>query len=58
MKKAVTFEVIGEGSVVVFDAYQAQIHILPNQSVSGFNLAMHILNVGDRFNIKTRKVMR
>jgi len=53
-----TFEVVGERSIIVYDASQAQIHIQPTQSISGFNLVMHILNAGDRFNLRTKKVIK
>lgn len=53
-----TFEVVGEGNVVVYDASQSQIQILPSQSIRGFNMTMHILTAGDKFHLKAKKVMR
>jgi len=52
------FEVVGERNVIVYDATQAQIRISPSRLLSGFNIIMHILNSGDRFNLKTKEVMR
>ncbi|TET73268.1 MAG: cyanophycinase [Candidatus Aminicenantes bacterium] len=52
------FEVVGERNVVVYDATQAQIRISPSRLISGFNMIMHILSSGDRFNLKTKEVMR
>ncbi len=51
------FEVVGERNVVVYDATQAQIRIFPSRLISGFNMIMHILSSGDRFNLKTKEVM-
>jgi len=53
-----TFEVFGEGNVIVYDASRAKIQILPSQALSTFNIAMHVLKAGDRFNLKAKKVMR
>ena len=52
------FEVVGERNVIVYDATQAQIRISPSQLMSGFNLIMHILSSGDRFNLETKEVIR
>lgn len=52
------FEVVGERNVIVYDATQAQIRISPSRLLSGFNMIMHILSSGDRFNLKTKEVMR
>lgn len=53
-----TFEVVGERNVIVYDASQAQIRISPSLSISGSNIVMHILSSGDRFNLRTKKVIR
>jgi cyanophycinase len=52
------FEVVGEGNVIVYDATHAQIRISPSGLLSGFNLIMHILSLGDRFNLKTKQVIK
>jgi len=52
------FEVVGERNVIVYDATQAQIRISPSQLLNGFNIIMHILSSGDRFNLKTKEVIR
>jgi cyanophycinase len=53
-----TFEVIGERSVVVYDASRAQIQLSPSQNIGGSNFIMHILNNGDRFNLKTKRIIK
>lgn len=53
-----TFEVIGEQNVIVYDASEAEINITPNNTIRGWNVVMHILNAGDRFDVSTRKAMR
>lgn len=53
-----TFEVVGERNVIVYDASPAQIHIMPSQSISGFNLIMHILKDGDCFDLKAKNVIK
>lgn len=53
-----TFEVIGEGNVIVLDASRAKVQIMPSQSLSGSNIIMHILKAGDRFNLKTKKALK
>ena len=53
-----TFEVIGERSVVVYDASRAQIQFSPSQNIGGSNFIMHILNNGDRFNLKTKRIIK
>jgi cyanophycinase len=53
-----TFEVIGEQSVIVYDFSRAQIRLHPTQSISGANMRMHILNAGDRFNLKKKRVIK
>lgn len=52
-----SFEVNGEGNVVVYDASRARVQILASQSLSGFNIIMHILKPGDRFNLKTKRAL-
>jgi cyanophycinase len=53
-----TFEVIGEQNVIVYDASQAKINILPSHTISGFNIIMHILKARDKFDLNKKKVMR
>jgi cyanophycinase len=53
-----TFEVIGEGNVIVLDASRAKVQIMPSQSLSGSNIIMHILKAGDQFNLKTKKALK
>ena len=53
-----TFEVVGERNIIVYDASQAKIKALPSQSINGFNIIMHILKAGDKFDLKTKKVIR
>lgn len=53
-----TFEVIGEQNVIVYDASQAKINILPSHTISGFNIIMHILKAGDKYDLNTEKTMR
>lgn len=50
-----TFEVIGSQNVIVYDVTKAKINILPSQTISGFNIIMHILKPGDNFNLKKKK---
>ncbi len=52
------FEVVGERNVIVYDATQAQIRISPSWLFSGFSIILHILSSGDRFNLKTKEVVR
>ncbi len=49
-----TFEVIGQGSVIIYDASRAKVRIHPSRLISSLNMRMHILNAGDRFNLKTK----
>ncbi len=51
------FEVIGERSVIVYDASGATVHIDSDQAISAYNVTMHILKAGDCFDLKTKKVM-
>jgi cyanophycinase len=51
------FEVIGQKNVVVYDASQARIDLKSPSIVSGHDLRMHVLKPGDRFDMKTRKVI-
>jgi len=53
-----TFEVIGEQNVIVYDASQAIINILPSHTISGFNIIMHILKAGDKYDLNAKKTMR
>jgi cyanophycinase len=51
------FEVIGQNNVLVYDASHADIDTPSLQPVSAHNLRMHILKPGDRFDMKTKKVI-
>ncbi len=53
-----TFEVIGEQNIIVYDASQAKINILPSNTISGFNIIMHILKAGDKFDLNAKKVIK
>lgn len=53
-----TFEVIGKQNVIVYDASQAKINILPSHSIRGFDIIMHILKAGDKYDLNTKKAMR
>lgn len=53
-----TFEVIGERSVIVYDASRARVRIHPSQAISSFDMRMHILNAGDRFNLESKEVLK
>jgi cyanophycinase len=51
-----TFEVLGEGTVVVFDARKAKtIHVDKHQNLAGRDIQMHILSSGDRFDLQDTK---
>lgn len=52
-----TIEVIGEQNVVVYDATEAKMTILPSQRIGGFGIIMHLLKPGDRFDLKTKKAI-
>jgi cyanophycinase len=54
-----TFDVIGEGSVVVYDATEAAgIHADQNGNLSGGNIHMHLLIAGDSFDVARRTARR
>jgi len=53
-----TFEVVGEKNVIVYDPTQSMTEILPSHSMSGFNIIMHILKAGDKFDLKANKVVK
>jgi len=53
-----TFEVLGELSVVVYDASQAQIQFSPSLVIGGSNFIMHILKNGDWFDLKTKRIIK
>lgn len=58
MKPDDTFEVVGERAAVVFDASRAEIEFLKSQWLSSHDMIMHILKPGDRFSLKSKKVLR
>jgi cyanophycinase len=54
-----TFEVAGGRNVIIYDATEeASINIEADQTISGYNLAMHILKAGDCFDLKAKKVLK
>lgn len=53
-----TFEVVGEQNVVVYDATSAKIDILPSHAMSGFHIIMHVLKPGDKFDLKTKNLVK
>ena len=53
-----TFEVAGGRSVIIYDACNASINIEVDQTISGYNLVMHILKAGDSFDLKARRVLK
>jgi len=57
MKPDLTMEVIGSGCVLIYDASEASVRILPDRSFSSHNMALHILKEGDRFDSRSRKVL-
>ena len=51
------FEVVGENSVMIFDAYKSKdISIDSNNNYSASNIKIHLLTNGQRFDMKKRKV--
>jgi len=53
-----TFEVVGEKNVIVYDPTRSITEISPSQAMSGFNIIMHILKTGDKFDLKAKKVIK
>lgn len=53
-----TFEVVGEKNVIVYDPTRSVTEISPSQAMSGFNIIMHILKTGDKFDLKAKKVIK
>jgi cyanophycinase len=58
VKPDLTMEVIGSGCVIVYDASEAEVRILPDRSFSSHNMFMHILKEGDRFDPRSRTVLK
>lgn len=52
-----TFEIIGQKNVIVYDASQAKIKILPSRQVSFSKMIMHVLISGDKFDLRAREVV-
>jgi len=53
-----TFEVLGESVVMIYDATKSKrIRTNKNNYLSADDMSMHILQSGDRFNLKTKKPM-
>ena len=57
VKPDLTMEVVGSGCVVVYDAAEASVRVLPDRSFSSHNMSLHILKEGDRFDSRSRKVL-
>jgi len=53
-----TIEVTGEKNVIIYDASQADISILPSQAFGIKGLIMHILLPGERYDLKSKKVIK
>jgi cyanophycinase len=53
-----TFEVDGAGNVIIYDMTGAEVHIDTEQAIRMHNGTMHILKPGDRFDLKTRRVLK
>ena len=53
-----TFEVVGEKCVVVYDASRAETAAAPSGSIALRGAAMHVLIAGDRFDLKSRRMVR
>ena len=60
IKNGIEFEVIGSGMIIVFDAknltHNNEKILEVGTPMTMANLVVHVLAIGDRFNIKTRKV--
>jgi cyanophycinase len=52
-----TFEVIGQRSVLVFDASRARIRISPAGAVGAEGISLHILTEGQRFDLDARRIL-
>lgn len=52
-----SFDVVGERSVIVYDASGAEVTIFPTKGISAHNARLFILKQGDRFDLKARKVL-
>lgn len=53
-----TFEVIGEQNVVVYDATKAKMKIMPSHTIGAFGIIMHLLKPGDKFDLKTKNLLK
>jgi cyanophycinase len=52
------FEVVGNRSVVIYDASHASVTIAPSKAIGFRGMVMHVLVAGDRFDLKKRKAVR
>jgi cyanophycinase len=52
------FEVLGNRSVIVYDASNAAVTITPAQAVGFRGMMMHVLLAGDRFDLERREAVR
>jgi cyanophycinase len=52
------FTVLGERNIIVYDAADAVVDQGPGLALSGHNLLLHILKPGDRYNLKTRRIVK
>jgi cyanophycinase len=53
-----SFEVIGERSVILYDATKAKVETLPSQGIRAHNMVMHILKAGDRYDLNKKVVLK
>ena len=53
-----TLEVIGEKNVIIYDASQADIRILPSHALGLKGSIMHILLPGERYDLRSKKVIK
>jgi cyanophycinase len=51
-----TMEVVGSGCVLIYDASEASVSILPDRSFSSHNMVFHILKEGDIFDLGSGRV--
>jgi cyanophycinase len=52
------FEVVGNRDVVVYDASDASVIIMPTKAIGFRGMVMHVLVAGDRFDLRKRKAVR
>ena len=50
-----TFEVLGDRNVIVYDAGEARIDVQASGRLRAFNIRMHVLKSGDKFDLTSRE---